>query len=481
MKRVFSLLEKTWLGTPIQFTWQKTSGNYLAVTGADHTVKIFDRHGQKRSEINLSGNCVAMDWDKDGDILAVVAEKSSCIYLWDANTNKTSQLDSGIRDQMSFLLWSKIGSFLAVGTVKGNLLIYNRQTSRKIPVLGKHTKRITCGCWNTENLLALGGEDKMITVSNQEGDTIRQSPLRSEPGNMQFSVMKTDDRTSTAESTISVVVGKKSLFLFNLNDPDNSVDLEFKQGYGNIVCYSWYGDGYIMVGFSRGIFVVISTHIREIGQEIFQARDHKDSLTSIAVSQTLNKAATCGDNCIKIHDLAELKDMYAIINLDDEIKGLSTLSWTDDGQLLALSTQRGSLHVFLTKLPILGDACSTRIAYLTSLLEVTIANPVEGELPITVSVDVEPNFVAVGLYHLAVGMNNRAWFYVLGENGVKKLKDMEYLGTVASVCLHSDYAAALFEGKIQLHLKVSSWILKKNVKLDFSQQWMISAVFYVMP
>lgn len=39
---------------------------------------------------------------------------------------------------------------------------------------GKHTKRITCGCWSTENLLALGGEDKMITISNQEGDTIRQ-------------------------------------------------------------------------------------------------------------------------------------------------------------------------------------------------------------------------------------------------------------------------------------------------------------------
>nr|KAF6432724.1 WD repeat domain 19 [Rousettus aegyptiacus] len=452
MKRIFSLLEKNWLGTPIQFTWQKTSGNYLAVTGADHIVKIFDRHGQKRSEINLSGNCVAMDWDKDGDILAVIAEKSSCIYLWDANTNKTSQLDSGMRDQMSFLLWSKIGSLLAVGTIKGNLLIYNRQTSRKIPVLGKHTKRITCGCWSTENLLALGGEDKMITISNQEGDTIRQTSVRSEPSNMQFSMIKTDDRTSTAESTISVVVGKKILFLFNLNEPDSPITLEFQQRYGSIVCYNWYGDGYIMIGFSRGMIAVISTYIREMGQEIFEARNHKDSLTSIAVSQTLNKAATCGDNCIKIHDLAELKDMYAIINLDDENKGLGTLSWTDDGQLLALSTQRGSLHVFLTKLPILGDACSTKIAYLTSLLEVTVTNPIEGELPITVSVDVEPNFVAVGLYHLAVGMNNRAWFYVLGENGVKKLKDVEYLGTVASVCLHSDYAAALFEGKVQLHL-----------------------------
>jgi hypothetical protein len=36
--------------------------------------------------------------------------------------------------------------------------------------------------------------------------------------------------------------------------------------------------------------------------------------------------------------------------------------------------------------------------------------------------------------------------------GVRKLKDMEYLGTVASICLHAEYAAALFEGKVQLHL-----------------------------
>ncbi|XP_044536014.1 WD repeat-containing protein 19 [Gracilinanus agilis] len=452
MKKVFTLLERSWFGSPLQFTWQKTLGNYLAVTGADHTIKIFDRHGQKRSEINLPGNCVAMDWDKEGDTLAVIAEKSSFIYLWDANTNKISQLDSGMRDQMSFLLWSKYGAFLAAGTVKGNLLIYNRQTSRKIPVLGKHTKRITCGCWSSENLLALGSEDKVITVSNQEGDTIRQTPVRSEPSDMQFSTMKTDDRNSASESTISVVVGKKTLFLFNLNDPDSPIDLEFQQRYGNIVCYSWYGDGYIMIGFSRGIFVVISTHIREIGQEIFQARNHKDNLSSIAISQSLNKAATCGDNCIKIHDLSELKEMYAIINMDDENKGLGSLSWTDDGQLLAVSTQRGSLHVFLTKLPVLGDNCNTRIAYLTSLLEVTVANPVEGELPITVSVEVEPNFLAIGLYHLAVGMNNRAWFYALGEDVVKKLKDVEYLGTVASMCLHSDYAAVLFEGKIQLHM-----------------------------
>lgn len=40
---------------------------------------------------------MGMDWDKDGDILAVIAAKSSSIYLWDASVNKTSQIESGMR------------------------------------------------------------------------------------------------------------------------------------------------------------------------------------------------------------------------------------------------------------------------------------------------------------------------------------------------------------------------------------------------
>ncbi|MCI4395062.1 hypothetical protein PGIGA_G00175990 [Pangasianodon gigas] len=454
MKRVFTLSEKAWSGSCLQYKWQKSLGNYLAVAGPDNSVKIFDRHGQKMNEMNLPGRCVSLDWDKDGDTLAVIAEKSTSIHLWDANVNKMSQLDSGMRsiDQLSFLLWSKTGPLLAVGTSKGNLLIYNQQTSRKIPVLGKHTKRITCGCWSSQNLLALGSEDHNITISNHEGDTIRQTSVRADPADIQFSVMKTDERSSPGESTVSVAVGKATLFLFNLNDPDNPIELAFQERYGNIISYRWYGDGYIMIGFSHGYFVVISTHIREIGQELFQAHNHKDSLSSIAISQALNKAASCGDNCVKIHDLTDLKEMDAIVTLDEETKGLDQICWTDDGQLLAVSSQQGRLHVYLTKLPILGHSCGTRIAYLTSLLEVTVANQVEGEAAVTVAVEVEPNFIAVGPYHLAVGMNNRAWFYSMGDRGVERLKDTEYLGTVASLCLNCDYAAALFEGKVQLHM-----------------------------
>ncbi|KAG7164498.1 WD repeat-containing protein 19-like [Homarus americanus] len=262
--------------------------------------------------------------------------------------------------------------------------------------------------------------------------------------------MKQDER-AMAENTVSLIVAKKTLFLYNLNDPENPIELAFQNRYGNIVAYKWFGDGYILLGFSGGFFVVISTHLKEIGQELFQAKNHRDVLNDIAISTTLSKAASCGDNVIKIHELSDLKETFAVITLDDE-RGLEWLEWSDDGQLLAVATPSGNIHVYLTKLPVLGGAHGSRVAYLTSLLEVTIANIVEKEQPVTVSVDVEPNFLGVGPYHLMVGMNNRAWIYTLGEDSAALLRDREYLGTITSVRVNSDYASVLYEGKIQFHL-----------------------------
>uniref|UniRef100_A0A669F1B2 Uncharacterized protein n=1 Tax=Oreochromis niloticus TaxID=8128 RepID=A0A669F1B2_ORENI len=423
MKLAFVLAEKAWAGSNLLYKWQKSFGRYMLLQGEqDNTVFLITSF--------LLFLCKAL----------LIAAKSSSIFLWDASVSKTSQIDSGMRDQMSFVLWSKTSPLLAVGTVKGNLLIYNQQTSRKIPVLGKHSKKITCGCWSSQNLLALGSDDNTLSISNHEGDTIRQTTVRGKPAEMYFSVMKTDESSAQGESTCSV--DKKILMLFNINDPGNQIELAFERHYGNIVSYRWYGDGYILIGFSHGYFVVISTHIREMGYELYRAHNHKDCLNSIAISTAVNKCAI----------------LHSSITVDPGVSpptGLDQLSWTDDGQLLALSTQRGTLHVFLTKLPILGDSYGTRLAYLTSLLEVTVCNQVDEESPVTIEVEVEPTFIAVGPCHVAVGMNNRAWFYALAdqEPGVYIcLKDIEYLGTIASMCLNSDYAAALFEGKVQLHV-----------------------------
>lgn len=64
-----------------------------------------------------------------------------------------------------------------------------------------------------------------------------------------------------------------------------------------------------------------------------------------------------------------MKEVTSIITLEEE-RSVDQVAWTDDGQLLAVSTERGNLHVYLTRLPMLGAAFNTRVAYLTSLLEV---------------------------------------------------------------------------------------------------------------
>ena len=75
--------------------------------------------------------------------------------------------------------------------------------SRKIPILGKHTKKITCGAWSKQNLLALGSQDHAITISTADGDTVRQAHVRGEPSDICFSEMKGDERSNMGDNTVS--------------------------------------------------------------------------------------------------------------------------------------------------------------------------------------------------------------------------------------------------------------------------------------
>lgn len=150
----------------------------------------------------------------------------------------------------TFLKWAKAGPQLAIGNAKGNLLIYRKDNRKKIPIMGKHSKRIICGAWSADNKLALGGADSMLTLrsamrlsvltvclltwwcSNAEGDTIDQTELKYEPVSMQFAAQKTDGRTRgnapKPETTVSVNMDGKTILLYNIEDPDNPIELAFQ-------------------------------------------------------------------------------------------------------------------------------------------------------------------------------------------------------------------------------------------------------------
>lgn len=67
--------------------------------------------------------------------------------------------------EASMLAWSTGSSgsaVLAVGTVKGNLQLYNIKERRRIPIVGKHTKRVCCGVWSS-SVLAMAALDKTVS------------------------------------------------------------------------------------------------------------------------------------------------------------------------------------------------------------------------------------------------------------------------------------------------------------------------------
>ena len=77
--------------------------------------------------------------------------------------------------------------------------------------------------------------------------------------------------------------------------------------------------------------------------------------------------------------------------------------------------------------------------------------------------DIEPSFVSLGPYHLALGMNNRAWFYALSDTTVEFVRDREYLGTVQDIHLNADYCAVRFDGKVRIY----SIELREKIRMDF--------------
>ena len=63
-------------------------------------------------------------------MLGMICDGSYNIILWDSNTDKKSTIETGFRDMLSLFVWAKKEPLLAVGTIKGNLSIYNHRTSK---------------------------------------------------------------------------------------------------------------------------------------------------------------------------------------------------------------------------------------------------------------------------------------------------------------------------------------------------------------
>lgn len=158
-----------------------------------------------------------------------------------------------------------------------------------------------------------------------------------------------------------------------------------------------------------------------------------------------------------------LQETVRIVTVADQA-ALKDAAWSTDGQLFCVSTTQGGICVYITKLNLLYAASPPRIAILSSLAEVTIHTYEPDKTTTTqttISLEIEPSFIAVGSYNFACGMNNHIWFYDLGRavtDTAILLCDREYMADIKEVELNTGYCAVRCGTKVLLHPIESSLI-----------------------
>lgn len=89
---------------------------------------------------------------------------------------------------------------------------------------------------------------------------------------------------------------------------------------------------------------------------------------------------------------------------------------------------------------------------MSSLRELCVLDTLNTGERVIVPVTIEPEFVALGPSHVAVGMNNSVWYHRYDADRHEVVNQREYVSTVDCLRFGREHVAVLSGGKVQVHL-----------------------------
>ena len=206
------------------------------------------------------------------------------------------------KDKATYLSWSKTHPVLAIGSEKGSLVFFNRKTQRRIPTISKHGKRVNGGDWSKDGNLISSSDDKLLTVSNNQGDTLHESFIcKGDILDVKWCPYR--DPNKPKRVCAAIIGGKQMLYL----KPEDAKHFmfNFHASYGKANLFEWYGDNKILIGFSSGMLSMVSTRSEDIGQEINAISTGNSPIESMVINQEIHKAATASNGIIRFYDLRD--------------------------------------------------------------------------------------------------------------------------------------------------------------------------------
>lgn len=102
-----------------------------------------------------------LDWSSTNVIAVALCES---LYLWCANNgniHKLTTFNDHISDYISSVSWIECGNYLAIGTSKREIEIWDTEVKKKVRTMKAHRERIGSLSWN-QHLLTSGSKDGMI-------------------------------------------------------------------------------------------------------------------------------------------------------------------------------------------------------------------------------------------------------------------------------------------------------------------------------
>nr|CAD2134651.1 unnamed protein product [Meloidogyne enterolobii] len=319
--------------------------------------------------------------------------------------------------------------------------------------MGKHQRSIRTCAWNKQGtLFALGSDDTQITINNAEGETTSTFSCNGEIIEIKFAHFR-NIGSERSEDYISAIIAHKNLMIVRLSEPEHPTNLQFQERYGNLISTVWFGNGNLLVGFDAGFIVCLSAERSSdsISQELFSMQEYKNGLSHLCVNETMFRLFSIGDNLMKSRDLGNLGEIIDIVDVDSDGSGLLRVCCSEDGSMTAVTSRSGALCVYLTRLPMVASASPSFIAVLASLSEISIYQDGNISPAQSLNIKVEPSIIAAGSKHIAIVLNNKAWFYEIRRNTNIFLYEHDYITTIVKMKLSRDFVMARLDKRVHLH------------------------------
>ncbi len=193
----------------------RPDGDALAVAKTSGNVQIFDKIGRQSSNISLDAIISDVSYS-DSNALAILTE-SGKIVLWTSDKAEPTHINTQFKGATK-VIWSDFG-VVAVVTRGGNVSLVDTEAGDKaIQIAGKHTGPITSALWMSskddsgypQSILCLGGKDRVVSMSNELGDTMGLVELDDEPTSL-------GTITSNDQTFLLINKSGKSLILYSLS------------------------------------------------------------------------------------------------------------------------------------------------------------------------------------------------------------------------------------------------------------------------